>query len=55
MDHKVSEAEIEQLANLARNSGTHYQIRSERRKPRAMRNASLPRRLISRVVSALKI
>ena len=55
MDRHVSEAEIDQLASLARNSGTHYQLRVERRKPRSLGNGSLLKHLLSRVVSVLKI
>jgi hypothetical protein len=55
MDRHVSEVEIDQLANLARNSGTHYQLRVERRKPRTLRHGSRLRHLLSRVVSVLKI
>lgn len=55
MDRHVSEVELEQLANLARSSGTHYQLRVERRKPRALRHGSRVRQLLRRVVSALKI
>lgn len=55
MANSVSEEEIDQLANLARNSGTHYQIRMDRRRPRGLRNASLTKRLLSKVMSLLKI
>jgi len=55
MEQNISEVEIDQLANLARSAGTHYQIRTERRRPRSMRNASAARRLLNRLVQALKI
>lgn len=54
MDRNISEAEIDQLADLARNSGTHYQIRIDRRRPRGMNNDSPIRRLLQRIFSALK-
>ncbi len=54
MDNHLSEVELDQLANLARNSGTHYQVRMERRRPRAMRQASTARRLLGRIASVFK-
>ena len=55
MDRHVSEVELDQLANLARNSGTYYQLRVDRRKTGAMRHGSRLKHLLSRIVSALKI
>jgi hypothetical protein len=55
MERHVSEVEIDQLASLARNSGTHYQLRVDRRKSRTLRHGSRLKHLLSRVVSALKI
>ena len=55
MDRHVSEIELDQLANLARNSGTHYQLRVERRKPRTIRYGSRMKHIVNKVVSSLKV